>query len=115
LKAGLLAASSVFALPSLQENFAIAVAEAMHAGLPVIVSSAVNLAPIIAAEDAGLIIKPGDTQELVAALRTVLSDPGVARRYSENALKLAQREFSWAKSAAQTYATYDEVVSLFKD
>lgn len=42
LKWGALAASEMFLLPSHQENFAIAAAEAMHSGLPVILSDKVN-------------------------------------------------------------------------
>ena len=55
LKWGAFAASEVFVLPSHQENFGIAVAEAMACDLPVIVSNKVNIWREIAAYRAGLI------------------------------------------------------------
>lgn len=48
------AAAEVFALPSHQENFGIAVAEALACGLPVLISRAVNIWREIEEEHAGL-------------------------------------------------------------
>ena len=61
IKWGSFAASEVFVLPSHQENFGIAVAEAMACGLPVIVSNKVNIWREIEAYRAGLVC--GDTFE----------------------------------------------------
>ena len=44
LKWGAFAAAEVFALPSHQENFGIAVAEALACGTPVLISNKVNVA-----------------------------------------------------------------------
>jgi len=61
LKWGAFAASEVFVLPSHQENFGIAVAEAMACGLPVVVSNKVNIWREIEACQAGLVCE--DTLE----------------------------------------------------
>ena len=53
-KWGALAAADVFALPSHQENFGIAVAEALASGLPVLISDKVNIWREIAEDGAGL-------------------------------------------------------------
>ena len=56
-KWGALAASELFLLPSHQENFAIAAAEAMHMGLPVILSDKVNLWPFVQKAQAGIVLE----------------------------------------------------------
>jgi glycosyltransferase involved in cell wall biosynthesis len=53
-KWGAFHAAEVFALPSHQENFGIAVAEALGCGTPVLLSDKVNIAADIAADGAGL-------------------------------------------------------------
>ena len=60
-KWGAFFASEVFILPSHQENFGIAVAEALGCGLPVLLSDKVNIAAEIADDKAGLM--EFDTQE----------------------------------------------------
>ena len=55
VKWGALAAAEVFALPSHQENFGMAVAEALAAGTPVLISNKVNIWREIEADGAGLV------------------------------------------------------------
>ena len=54
-KWGAFRAAEAFCLPSHQENFGIAVAEALACGLPVLISDKVNIAAEIAADGAGLV------------------------------------------------------------
>jgi glycosyltransferase involved in cell wall biosynthesis len=65
-KWGALAAAEVFALPSHQENFGIAVAEALACGTPVLVSDKVNIWREIKKESAGLVAS--DTAEGMAGM-----------------------------------------------
>ncbi len=65
-KWGAFYASEVFILPSHQENFGIAVAEALACGRAVLLSSQVNIAPQIA-QDGACLMQP-DTQEGTDAL-----------------------------------------------
>src|SRR5262249_56770564 len=55
-KWGAYASAKLFLLPSRQENFAITVAEAMHMGVPVIISSKVNTWPYVQDAGAGLVL-----------------------------------------------------------
>jgi len=54
-KWGAFQAAEVFILPSHQENFGIAVAEALSARLPVLITHPVNISPEIAVDGAGLV------------------------------------------------------------
>ena len=53
-KRGAFALCEAFVLPSHQENFGVAVAEALAAGRPVLLSTEINIAPEIEADGAGL-------------------------------------------------------------
>ena len=59
VKWGALRAAEIFALPSHQENFGIAVAEALSCGTPVLISNKVNIWREIEADAAGL-VEPDD-------------------------------------------------------
>jgi glycosyltransferase involved in cell wall biosynthesis len=61
MKWGALRASEIFLLPSHQENFGIAVAEALAVGVPALISDQVNIWREIVADTAGLVAK--DTLE----------------------------------------------------
>jgi glycosyltransferase involved in cell wall biosynthesis len=60
-KWGALAACEAFVLPSHQENFGIAVVEALASGRPVLISDQINIAPEILADGCGFVAP--DTQE----------------------------------------------------
>jgi glycosyltransferase involved in cell wall biosynthesis len=55
LKWGALHATEAFVLPSHQENFGVAVVEAMACGVPVLISDKVNIWPDIAHDEAGIV------------------------------------------------------------
>ena len=58
---GRVARAEAFVLPSHQENFGIAVVEALACGVPVIISDKVNIWPEIAQDEAGIV--KADTAE----------------------------------------------------
>lgn len=74
LKWGAFHAADAFVLPSHQENFGIAVAEALACGLPVLISDKVNIWREIAADCAGL-VAPDTTTGTTHLLRAWLALP----------------------------------------
>jgi len=99
VKWGSFYASEAFVLPSHQENFGIAVAEAMACGRPVLLADKVNIAAEIAGDGAGLMEL--DTQEGTDNLmRGWIEMPATERRVMErNAAETFDRRYDMRKNA----------------
>ena len=104
----LLQGADIFVLPSYSENFGIAVAEAMAAGLPVVVTPEVQISTDIAAADAGIVIN--SQAELVSAIAQLLKSESTRSHFSQNAVELAVNKYNWDKIASQLIGHYKEVV-----
>jgi glycosyltransferase involved in cell wall biosynthesis len=85
--------ADVFVLPSHEENFGVAVFEAMASRLPVVVSDTLNYADEIRGSEAGLVVRR-DPRELASATLELIGDPGLRKRMGENGLRMAQA-YSW--------------------
>lgn len=72
--ARLLAEADVFVLPSMSEAFPNGAMEAMAAGLPVVASAVGGLLDLIDAGRTGLLVEPGNSGQLAAAIRQLLGD-----------------------------------------
>lgn len=105
--------SDLFALPSYSENFGIAVAEAMAAQLPVIITPEVQIAPDIKQAEAGIIIQ-GEQDSLTTAVGHLLNYPQYRQKLGKNALKLAQTRYSWGAIAQELAQAYREIIKEFK-
>ena len=89
-------------LPSLSEGFSLSVAEAFASGLPVICSD-VGAAPEIMAESkAGILVAPGDGEQLLRALDLVLSDSHLRKELGAKGRVYAKDNLT-AESVAQRY------------
>ena len=110
-KWGALAAAEVFALPSHQENFGIAVAEALACGKPVLISNKVNIWREIEQDGAGLVY--GDTLEGTAELLRQWAGLSAGDRagYAERAHACFLRHFEIRHCAA----TVTQVILEEKD
>lgn len=108
-KLAALAAADVWALPSHGENFGIAVAEALAAGRAVVVSPGVNIAPEIAAADAGVVCER-TPEAFAAAIASLLRDPGERARLGERARAFARR-YDWSEVAPRLAELYRSVAA----
>lgn len=98
--------ADLFVLPSYHENLGIAALEALAAGIPVIVSDQVGVATEVAAAEAGLVVACSNTA-LATALQTLVRNPVLRRRMSQNAVELVRRRFSWEGACRQLLALYE--------
>lgn len=94
LKWGAFHAAEAYVLPSHQENFGIAVAEALACGLPVLISDKVNIWREVEAAGAGL-VQPDTPEGTVALLQGWLALDATARAtMRRNAAELFERQFT---------------------
>ena len=105
----LLQGSDIFVLPSFSENFGIAVAEAMAAGLPVIVTPGVQIAPEIAVEQAGLVVE-GEVELLAKAIAQLLASPKLREELGENGKRLVKSRYSWQAIALSLVSVYSAIL-----
>ena len=96
----------LLAFPSTDENFGVAVAEAMSAGRAVVVSPGVGLAPDIRAANAGIVCGAAGI-ELAHAIGGLLDDGRRRAQLAQAARKLARDRWCWSQVAADTVALYD--------
>jgi glycosyltransferase involved in cell wall biosynthesis len=93
LKASALAGAQLFVLPSYSENFGIAAAEALMAGLPCVLGHGVAISHDVVAAGAGVAVQT-DPTSIAAGLMQVLSDPVKHARMTVNAATLARSKYS---------------------
>ncbi|MBP7830546.1 MAG: glycosyltransferase family 4 protein [Kiritimatiellae bacterium] len=98
--------ADVFALLSHYEGFGLTVLEAMACGTPVVCSDIGALREV--AGDAARRVDPCDPEAVADALGRVMTEPGVAEEMRRKGLARA-REFTWARTAAETLRVYEEV------
>jgi glycosyltransferase involved in cell wall biosynthesis len=101
-------AASMFVLSSYAENFAITVAEAMHFGVPVVVTEQVGLAAQVKQAEAGLVVLKDELQ-LAAAMVELFRDPKGAEAMGERGKALAA-SLSYDKVAQSFLSAYKEII-----
>jgi glycosyltransferase involved in cell wall biosynthesis len=104
-----LSAADVWALPSHTENFAVAAAEAMAAGLPVVLSPHVNIASDAAAAGAAIVTRD-DATDLGEQLVRLLDDATLRQRLGDRAREHA-KGYDWGRIGAELVRIYRDVVA----
>lgn len=100
----LLKASDVFVLPSHHEGVPMALLEAMAFGLPVITTPVGGIPDVVKDGREGLLIEPGNIEQLTAAMRTLIEDE--PRRLAQGRLARARAE----RFDVEHYATQLETI-----
>src|ERR1700730_6755792 len=95
--------ADVFVLPSQNENFGNAAAEAAAAGTPVIITEECGIAPLLAGV-AGLVV-PYDAAAIARAIERLLVEPGLRARLAAGSRPVASR-LSWEEPAAEMDALF---------
>lgn len=94
-KADAYAAAEVFVLPSYSENFGIAAAEALAAGVPCVLSDQVALVEYLENDDSAVIV-PCDAVAISNAIVELLSNSKRRGRLAERGRQVAAEQFSYS-------------------
>jgi glycosyltransferase involved in cell wall biosynthesis len=101
-------AADLFVLPTLRESYCMAVAESLAHGLPVI-SSRTGAIPELVGESAGLLIEPGDRDQLHAALLRALQDSALRSSLRDGALAAGARLTPWPQACERMARVLERV------
>ncbi len=100
--------ADIFVLPSYNENWGIAVAEAMACGIPVLVSDQVDLCIEVREWRAGLVVAC-DVGELATAIARLLDDPVLRAACAANGRRFVGQELRWDHVAGRLHELYEAV------
>jgi glycosyltransferase involved in cell wall biosynthesis len=95
--------ADVFVLPSQNENFGNTAAEAIAAGIPVVVTEQCGIAPLVK-DVAGLVVAHDETS-VADALQRLLRDPQLHARFVSGSAELTAR-LSWEEPVSQMESLY---------
>jgi glycosyltransferase involved in cell wall biosynthesis len=90
----LLAACDIFVLPSLFEGLPLSILEAMAAGKAVVATQAGGNGEAVIHEETGLLVPPCDPEQLASAIRRLITEPGLSRRFGDAGRSRLLKEFT---------------------
>jgi glycosyltransferase involved in cell wall biosynthesis len=102
--------STLFVLPSHDENFGMVVVEAMSCGLPVLISKNVGIWREIQSDEAGVIVNQ-DADEIAEAIKKLADDPELLERMRNNAKKSAEKRYDINKVASLMVKAYEDILT----
>jgi len=97
-----------FVYPSVYEGFGLPPLEAMACGVPVITCNISSMPEVVG--EAAILVPPDDEDALVDAMVNVLENTSVRETLRAKGLARAG-QFSWKKTAIETLALYEKVLS----
>ena len=75
--------------------------EAMASARPVVLIAEGEAADIVREHEAGIVVKPGQIEDLICAIRRLHEQPSLRRKLGENGRRAAQQHFDRAKIASR--------------
>lgn len=107
----LLARSHIVCLPSYREGLPKALLEAASSGRAIVATDVPGCREAVRHGKNGLLVPPRDSAALALALRQLIEDASLRRRYGRNGRAMAEQEFSVDHVSLETLALYRELLS----
>jgi glycosyltransferase involved in cell wall biosynthesis len=102
-----LQAADLFVFPTENDAFPSSLIEAMSCGLPIVTTPVGAIKTIVADQETGLIVQPGNRQQLYEALVAIISDKTLPSRLGQAGRQIVEERYS----AGNTVGKY---LSLFE-
>ena len=109
-KSGLLRDADIFVLPSYDENFGLAVVEALAMGVPVVISKQVGIHHEVTQYGAGIVTEC-HAGIIADALKRLLDNEPLRIKMGENGRRLVREKFTWEKVSKELMELYESIVS----
>jgi glycosyltransferase involved in cell wall biosynthesis len=106
-----LSAADIFALPSFQEDFPLAVLDAMASGVPIVASRIDGPKDFLVDGETALIVPPNDAPALAEALSRLIADQGLRERLGRNARREAEQKYSFEAIGRRLVQALDNVLA----
>lgn len=106
-----LALADLFVFPSQNrlEGFGLAIAEALSAGLPVVVADMPGVREVITPGVEGLLVEPLIAKDLAEKVVTLLQNPDLSRRMGEAGRRRAEQRYGLDTVLGQLIALYERI------
>ena len=105
----LYAQASIFFLPSYFEPYGLVLTEAMAYGLPCVSTNVCGIPEIVVDGETGLLVPPGDSAALAAALLRLLGDPAHAARLGAAGRRRVEQHLNWDRVVDRMSPVLDQL------
>ncbi|WP_040208008.1 glycosyltransferase family 4 protein [Neobacillus jeddahensis] len=97
-------------IPSLYEPFGIAALETMILGKPTIVSNTGGMKGIVKHLQTGLLMGPGDAQNLLEQIDYLLNNPDLAQEIGEKGRQIVKSLYGWKRIASESSKVMEDTL-----
>lgn len=108
---GFYEAMDLYALSSHREGLPNVLLEAMAIGVPIVSTDVAGIPALVDNGSSGLLIAPGNLDQLIDALAQLIDRPDLRRRFADEGRATVVERFDFSKRMAKIVAIYDELLN----
>lgn len=101
----------LLAHPAFSEGLGVALLQSAACGVPIVASKVGGIPEVVSHQENGLLVSPGDIQQLTQSLQHLIQYPELRDAYGVCARQRIEQEFSIAKMARQYFQVYKDLIA----
>ena len=110
-----LQAADLFVFPTENDAFPSSLIEAMACGLPVVTTPVGAIKTIVAHQETGLLVQPGNRHQLYEALVSIISDKTLAYRLGQVSRQSVEERYSAGNTVGKYLSLFERTLKHFAD